>query len=136
MAGRYQIIDHTADILVRTSGKTMNEAFENAAYALFDTMCDASTVRPLKIKKVECEAPDLEQLLVDWLSRLLFLCDVDDMLFSDFQVNITGTKLTARIRGEKLDADRHQLKTDVKAVTYHMLEVDPETNAIQVLLDI
>ncbi len=136
MAERYQIIDHTADILIRTSGKTMDEAFENAAYALFDTMCDASTVEPLKIKKVECEAPDLEQLLVDWLSRLLFLCDVDDMLFSDFQVNVTGTRLTARIRGEKLDADKHQLKTDVKAITYHMLEVDPETNAIQVLLDI
>jgi len=136
MAERYQIIDHTADILIRASGKTMNQAFENAAYALFDTMCDASTVEPLKIKKVECQAPDLEQLLVDWLSRLLFLCDVDDMLFSDFEVRITGTKLTARIRGERLDADKHQLKTDVKAITYHMLEVDPKTNTVQVLFDI
>ncbi len=136
MAERYELIDHTADVLVRTSGKTMNEAFGNAAYALFDTMCDASAVKPLKIKKVECEAPDLEQLLVDWLSRLLFLCDVDDMLFSEFEVEIEGTKLKARIMGEKLDPKIHHLKTDVKAITYHMLEVDPETNSIQVLLDI
>ena len=136
MAERYQIIDHTADIVIRTSGKDMNEAFENVAYALFDTMCDASTVKPIKIKKVECEAGDLEQLLVDWLSRLLFLCDVDDMLFSEFEVTITGTKLQARIKGEKLDAEKHQLKNDVKAITYHMLEVDQKTNTIQVLFDI
>jgi SHS2 domain-containing protein len=136
MAERYQLIDHTADVLMRTSGRTMNEAFENAAYGLFDTMCDASTVEPLKTKKVECEAPDLEQLLVDWLSRLLFLCDVDDMLFSEFEVKIVGTKLTAKIRGEKLDPDKHSLKTDVKAITYHMLEVDPKKNSIRVLLDI
>ena len=136
MAERYQLIDHTADILVRTSGKDMNEAFENAAYALFDTMCDAASVEPLKIKKVECEADDLGQLLVDWLSRLLFLCDVDDMLFSEFEVKIVGKKLTARIKGEPLDAEKHQLKTDVKAITYHMLEVDPKKNTVQVLLDI
>ena len=136
MAERYQIIDHTADVLMRTSGKDMNDAFENAAYALFDTMCDASTVQPLKIKKVECEADDLEQLLVDWLSRLLFLCDVDDMLFSEFEVKITGTKLKARIKGEKLDAEKHLLKTDIKAITYHMLEVDQENNRIQVLFDV
>lgn len=136
MAERYQLIDHTADILVRTTGKDMNEAFENAAYALFDTMCDASSVEPVKIKKVECEAGDLGQLLVDWLSRLLFLCDVDDMLFSEFEVKITGTKLTAKIKGEAMDAEKHQLKNDVKAITYHMLEVDEGKNSVQVLFDI
>ncbi|MDD4307575.1 MAG: archease [Thermoplasmata archaeon] len=136
MAERYQLIDHTADILVRTTGRDMNEAFENAAYALFDTMCDASSVEPLTVKKVECEAGDLGQLLVDWLSRLLFLCDVDDMLFSEFEVKIIGTKLTARIKGEAMDAEKHQLKTDVKAITYHMLEVDEGKNSVQVLFDI
>ena len=136
MAERYEIIDHTADIVVRTSAKTMDMAFENAAYALFDTMCEASTVKPMKIKKIELQAPDMEQLLVDWLSRLLFLCDVDDMLFSEFEVRITGTTLKARIKGEKLDAEKHSLKNDVKAITYHMLEVDQKTNTIQVLFDI
>jgi SHS2 domain-containing protein len=134
MAERYEIIDHTADIVIRTTGTNMDNAFENAAYALFDTMCDASTVKPVKIKKVECEANDLEQLLVDWLSRLLFIWD--DMLFSEFEVTITGTKLQAKIKGEKLDADKHQLKTDIKAITYHMLEVNQKTNTIQVLFDI
>ncbi|MFO7619143.1 MAG: archease [Thermoplasmata archaeon] len=136
MPERYEVIDHTADIVIRTSGKDLNEAFENAAYALFDTMCDASTVRPLKVKKLEIEFDDLEQLLVDWLSRLLFLCDVDDMLFSEFEVRISGNTLKATIKGEKLDAERHLLKTDIKAITYHMLEVNEDRNTVQVLFDV
>ncbi|MCK5024040.1 MAG: archease [Thermoplasmata archaeon] len=136
MHKRYKIIDHTADIAIRTTGKSMNEAFENAGYAMFDTMCDAASVKPLTTKRVECEANDLEQLLVDWLSELLFICDVDDMLFSKFEVQITGTKLQAKIYGEKMDRTRHHLKTDIKAITYHMLDVDKETNTVQVLFDI
>ena len=136
MPKRYKIIDHTADIAIRTTGKSMNEAFENAGYAMFDTMCDASSVKPLTTKKVKCQANDLEQLLVDFLSELLFICDVDDMLFSKFQVKITGTKLVAKVKGEKMDNTRHHLKTDIKAITYHMLEVDEKTNTVQVLFDI
>ena len=136
MPERYEIIDHTADIAIRTTGSTMNQAFENAGYALFDTMCDAASVKPLTTKRVECQADDLEQLLVDWLSELLFICDVDDMLFSGFEVNITGTQLTAQVMGEKMDSARHHLKTDIKAITYHMLEVDKSTNTVQVLFDI
>ena len=136
MPKRYKIIDHTADIAIRTSGKSMNEAFENAGYALFDTMCDASSVKPLTTKKIECEANDLEQLLVDWLSELLFICDVDDMLFSKFKVKIKGTKLVAKVKGEIMDSSRHHLKTDIKAITYHMLEADEKTNTVQVLFDI
>jgi SHS2 domain-containing protein len=133
---RYEVIDHTADIAVRATGKDMNEAFENAAYALFDTMCDAASVKPVKTKKMEIESDDMEQLLVDWLSRLLFICDVDDMLFSEFEVRITGKTLKAVMKGEKLDADRHHLKTDIKAITYHMLEVNEASNTVQVLFDV
>ena len=133
MPRKYDIIDHTADIAIKTRGKSLNEAFENAAYAMFDTMCDASAVRPLSTKKVEVQANDLGQLLVDWLSELLFICDVDDMLFSEFEVRISGTELTARAMGERMDSARHHLKTDIKAVTYHMLEVDEKTNTVQVL---
>jgi SHS2 domain-containing protein len=136
MAERYELLEHTADILVRASGKTMNEAFENAAYALFDTMCDASTVEPVTVKKVELSADDPEQLLVDWLSRLLFICDVDDMVFSEFEVKLEGRTLKARMKGERIDPDKHHLKTDVKAITYHMLEVNASTNTVQVLFDI
>ena len=136
MPDRYEIIDHTADIAIKTSGESLDEAFENAAYAMFDTMADASSIKPVGEVKVEIEAEDLGQLLVDWLSELLYLCDVDDALFSEFEVTIEGNKLSGIARGEKIDPARHGLKTDIKAVTYHMLEVDAEKNSVQVLFDI
>jgi SHS2 domain-containing protein len=136
MPDRYEIIDHTADIAIKASGKNLEEAFENAAYAMFDIMADASSVKAVGEMAVEIEADDLGRLLVDWLSELLYICDVDDLLFSEFEVNISGNRLTSKAKGEKMDASRHGLKTDIKAVTYHMLEVNPDENFVQVLFDI
>jgi len=61
---------------------------------------------------------------------------VDDVLFSEFKVVITGTNLSGIARGEKIDPARHGLKTDIKAVTYHMLEVDEKEKSVRVLFDI
>ncbi len=136
MPERYEIIDHTADVAIKTHGKNLEEAFENAAYAMFDIMADASSVKAVGEMKVEVEAGDLGQLLVDWLSELLYICDVEDILFSEFEVNISEYKLVGIVRGEKMDATRHGLKTDIKAVTYHMLEINVDENYVQVLFDI
>ncbi len=136
MPDRYEIIDHTADIAIKTHGKDMNEAFANAAFAMFDTMCDAASVKPVGEVEVRVEGDDLELLLVNWLSELLYICDVDDVLFSEFEVNISGKELVGKARGESMDPVRHGLKTDIKAVTYHMLEVSQAENYVQVLFDI
>jgi SHS2 domain-containing protein len=136
MPDRYVIIDHTADIAIKTSGESLAEAFGNAAYAMFDIMADAGAIKPVGEVKVDIEAKDLGQLLVDWLSELLYLCDVDDVLFSEFEVTIDGLKLNAVVRGENIDPARHGLKTDIKAVTYHMLEVNEKENSVQVLFDL
>ncbi len=136
MPERYEVIDHTADIAIKASGKNLGEAFENAAYAMFDIMADASSVKAVGEMKVDVNAEDLGRLLVDWLSELLYICDVEELLFSEFEVNISGNKLTSKARGEKMDASRHGFKTDIKAVTYHMLEVNPDENFVQVLFDI
>jgi len=136
MPDRYEVIDHTADIAIKTSGDSLAEAFGNAAFAMFDIMADASAIKPVGEVRVEVEAQDLGQLLVDWLSELLYLVDVEDVLFSEFEVVIDGLKLSAVVRGEKMDPARHGLKTDIKAVTYHMLEIDEDNNSVQVLFDI
>lgn len=136
MPAKYEIIDHTADVAIRTSGSSLDEAFANAAYAMFDIMADAGSIEPKGEVMVEIEANDLGQLLVDWLSELLYLCDVDDVLFSEFEIKISGNSLTAKARGEKIDAEKHGLKTDIKAVTYHMLEVNEKEKSVQVLFDI
>ncbi len=132
----YETFDHTADIGIRTTGETLAQAFEHAGYAMFDIISDASQVESEISRKIYLEADDLGILLVDWLSELLYLSEVEELLFSKFEVSIRGTKLSGMAHGEKLDTAKHHLKTEIKAVTYHMLEVDDEKNSVQVLFDI
>jgi SHS2 domain-containing protein len=136
MPSRYEILDHTADLLIRARGKTLAEAFENAAYAMFDTIADLDEVKPVGEIHVNTKSANLEQLLVDWLSELLFICDAQDFLFSEFKVIISGTELHSVVKGEEINRRRHTLKKEIKAVTYHMLEVNQKENCVQVLFDI
>jgi SHS2 domain-containing protein len=133
----YELIEHTADVGVKAYGKTVAEAFEHAAEAMFDIITDTSTIQAVGQYDIELEAPDLEQLLVDWLSKLLFLNDAEDLVFGKFEVTITGTRLSARVLGEKYNTKKHRMGVEIKAVTYHMVKVT-ENDPIfaQVLFDI
>jgi SHS2 domain-containing protein len=133
----YELIEHTADVGVKAYGKTVAEAFEHAAKGMFDIITDESTIDPVGQYDIQLEAPDLEQLLVDWLSKLLFLNDAQDLVFGKFQVTLTGNQLSASVFGEKYDTKKHGMGVEIKAVTYHMLQVQ-EKNPIfvQVLFDI
>ena len=76
----YETIDHTADIGIRTSGRTLDEAFGNAAFAMFDILSDIRLVGKMESRDIWLEANDLEQLLVDWLSELLYMSEVERVL--------------------------------------------------------
>jgi len=134
---QYELIEHTADVGVKAYGKTIAEAFEHAAKGMFDIITDESMIDPVGQYDIQLEAPDLEQLLVDWLSKLLFLNDAQDLVFGKFQVTLTGNQLSASVFGEKYDTKKHGMGVEIKAVTYHMLQVQ-EKNPIfvQVLFDI
>jgi len=133
----YELIEHTADVGVKAYGKTVAEAFEHAAEAMFDIITDESTIDSIGEYDILLEAPDHEQLLVDWLSKLLFLNDAEDLVFGKFEVTITGNHLSARVFGEKYNNKKHKMGVEIKAVTYYILQVN-ETAPIfvQVLFDI
>jgi len=121
---KYQHIDHTADLGIKVFGSTLAELFENAAFGLFDNVTNLEKVNPDSEFSVEVQATDREALLVNWLSELNYLFFTRKELFKYFQVNeIDDEHLTATVEGEKLDLDRHEIYTEVKAVTYHKLYV-------------
>jgi SHS2 domain-containing protein len=133
----YEIIEHTADVGVKAYGKTVAEAFEHVAEGMFDIITDESTIDPVGQYDIRLEAPDLEQLLVDWLSQLLFLNDAQNLVFGKFQVTLTGNRLSAQVFGEKYDTKKHRMGAEIKAVTYHMLQVSEKDPIFaQVLFDI
>jgi SHS2 domain-containing protein len=121
---RYETFDHTADLGVRVFGQTCEEVFANAAYALFDLLTDLNRVREILSYDLRVEAADREELLVRWLSELLFLSESRGYLFKNFSFShLDQTSLRAEARGETFDPSRHEFKTEIKAVTYHQVEV-------------
>lgn len=120
----WQTFPHGADIGVRGTGASREEAFAHAARALCGVVADPATVRPAEAVDVVCEAPDDELLLLDWLNRLVYEMDVRGMLFSRFELRIEPGRLTGRAWGEPVDVDRHQPAVEVKGATVTELRVD------------
>ena len=136
---KYEFIDHTADIVVKAKGKNVEECFENAAKAMFDVITDGSEIESVGQYKIKLEADDSEQLLVDWLSELLYLNSAKNLVFGFFKVTLEdyNKKLTATVFGEKFDFSKHKAGSEIKAVTYHMLEIRKKRPYhVQVLFDI
>ena len=125
----FEIFEHKADVGIRGRGKTLEEAFEDAARAMFSVMVDLETVRPIEAFEVEVSASDEEALFVEWLNELLSVADLNDVVFSDFKVEISGNALKGKARGEKWDLERHKPKTEVKAATYSSLLVKNENGS-------
>lgn len=133
---RYALIDHTADLMVKAFGATLEECFGNAAYALFDQTVDLSGVGTSEEAEVRVTGIDDEDRLFSFLSEMLFLEDADGLVLKEFDVSFDGDDVVCRARGETLDRSRHRLKSEVKAVTYHMMEVDRDGPSVTVLFDV
>jgi len=134
----FEIIDHTADVGIIAYGADISQAFANAARALFSLITELDNVAEALHRDIEVTASDQESLLVEWLNELIYLFDVEHILFKRFDItSLNHTQLKARNYGEKVDRSKHKLKIGVKATTYHMLKVDKSDGCqIQVLFDI
>jgi len=118
-------------------GKSLAEAFANAAYGLFSLIVEPNKVKEKESRKVIVQAQDVEGLLFNWMNELIYIFEVERLLFKSFNITeFTGQGLEATCWGEKYDPSRHQLKTGVKSATYHMLKVDGEKNRVQVIFDV
>ena len=122
--------------MVRCRGKTLEECVENAAYALSDQTVDATKVEAKDMFSVDVTGGDDEERLYAFLSEILFLQDAEYYAFSEFRVTIDRDRVTAQIYGEPLDVKKHRAKTEVKAITYHMMKVDPSVPELTVVFDI
>jgi SHS2 domain-containing protein len=119
----YETFDHEADIGVRGIGPTKSSAFEQAALAMTSVIVEPEEVAPRFSIRIECEAPDDELLLVDWLNRLVYEMATRHALFGRFAVELSNHHLTAIAEGESVDRERHQPTVEVKGATYNELAV-------------
>lgn len=138
---KYKFLKHTADVKFQAFGKTLEEAFSNAAIATFEVMIKTKKIEKNITKKVEINAEDKESLLYKWLEEMLYLLDTEYfMLNSVKNIKISKGKpylLKAEIVGDKFE-DKYELHGAVKAVTYNEMFIKEEKGkvTVQVVLDI
>ncbi len=142
-AGKFEFLEHTADVYIRAHGTTMEEAYENAALAMFEVMTDTDKITPMQEETLEVEAEDQYALLYSWLEELLVKFETENMLFSKFQItNWEETdenfKIKAKVFGEKFDSQKHPQRVAVKAATYHRMVIIRERDRVilEFILDI
>jgi len=136
---RFEFLDHTADIGVVVYGENLQALFENAGKAFFHLITDLRRVRPRTERRIEIEEESLDRLMVDWLSELLYLHEVENLLFKGFTVESVGEQgLKAVAKGEPFQEGVHVIKTEVKAVTYHQIAVREENGnwRAQIIFDL
>ena len=125
---KFEFFDVTADIGFYAYGNNLNEAFENAGLALFNIISKTDNINPITSKSFEITSEDKVSLLYDFLEELLFLHEIEFMLFSEFKVMID--KINATIEGEEINWDKHYRGDEVKAITFHKMNI-VEGNAVK-----
>lgn len=134
MKKKIRQIDTTADLGIIISGDNLKELFLNAAIGLFELICDINKVEEKESYDVEVSASDLEGLLVAWLSELIFLFDAKGFLAARFEIlKMDKLSIKAKVYGESIK-EKHYLKNEVKAVTYHQLKIEKINEQWQVKL--
>jgi SHS2 domain-containing protein len=135
----YRFLDHTADLRIEVEADTLSGLFVEAAVALFDVIAGVDSIRVEEFREVGASGEDLRELLVDWLRELLYCFAGEGMVFSRFEImTFSETEIRARCGGELFVQGRHQVKHDIKAVTYHGLEIEDHDGklCVSVVFDI
>jgi SHS2 domain-containing protein len=135
----YTILEHPADVGIEARGPSLGDTFAQAAEGLMSVILDPAGVVVRESRKIALTASDTDQLLVRWLSEVLYLFDGCGFAASRFDVQLRApASLIATVHGEIFSPSRHTARTDVKAVTYHLLLVQqgPDECVVRVYLDI
>jgi protein archease len=138
----WSVVEHTADVGIEVRAATLAALFADAAAGFCDVITEAARIGVDEERAFEVEAAGLDLLLVAWLEELLFRFETTGVLYPRGEATIEGKgdswSLRARMRGERFDASRHPLKVQVKAITYHELDVTRDEHGwrARVILDI
>jgi len=141
----YEIIDHTADIGIKVYGRNLEELFLNAAKAMFEIMLEAANKKPIFRKPehkkflLNKQGNNIEETFVFWLSELLYLFSTQGLIMEKADINrLDSSCIQAEVEGRIFNPKFCRIKTEIKAVTYHELEIKetPQGYEAQVIFDV
>jgi protein archease len=138
----FRYLDHVTDLVIEASGSTIENAFENSARGLVHAMFDIHRFSPALKLLIEASGHDMENLLYNWLEKVLLLVLIEKIVVSNFKVKINEKQgiysIKGEAMGEKIDLDKHSYKIEIKGVTYHEMEINqhPGVVTVKFMLDL
>ena len=139
MKKTYRLIDHTADFGLQVFGSDSQELFSNAALALFDVITEMDVLKGRNSCNITASGEDWPDLMINWLREVLYLWNGKEMLVKSVQIlSLSENNISAKIYFDAYMPDRHIIKTEIKAVTYHQIQVksSPSGWKAQIIFDI
>ncbi len=128
----FEYLDHTADLMIRAYGRSLEELLENCSKAFFNAI-SPGYLEKTEVKrciKIEVEGDSLEELIFRWMSELVYSFDTEGLLGKEFKIEVKregeSYKAMGEICGEEFDPEKHEYALQVKAMTYNMLKVSEE----------
>ncbi len=139
MSKGYRLMDHTADFGLEIFGDDPASVFKNAAGALSDLITDPAVLKGNRQRRLEIQGDDWADLMVNWLRELLYCWNGDRQLIANATIHsIEPTRLSATVTLDDFQPQRHEIRNEIKAVTYHQIEVAPSGDGwkAKVIVDI
>jgi len=132
---KYSVIDHTADFGIHVYGSDSKELFANAAWAVFDLITEIDQLTGLDSCDIEMSGDDWPDLMVNWLREVLYLWNGKELLVKKARItSLSETELTATLEFDPFNPDRHIIKTEIKAVTYHQIQVTGSSHGWEAMI--
>ena len=122
---KYRLIDHTADFGIHVFGTDLKNLFTNAALAMFDLITDIKSLKGADESSLNIKGDDRPDLMVNWLRELLYIWNGKEKLVESVDIiSIAENELAAKIKFDSFDPAKHSIKNEIKAVTYHQIQVN------------
>ena len=135
MQSHYTLLDHTADLRIRVSGTNPADLFKNAGLALFDLITRSDPLRPGEVIEINITGDDPADLMVNYLRELLYLWTGNEKLVNMIEIaDISDTAISARVSTDRYQPEQHEILHEIKAVTYHQIEVDRTADGWQAMV--
>lgn len=132
----FKYFDTTADIGIEVTSKNMTEAFKNSALATLNLITDIEKIETRITKEINITSEDEYGLLYDWITELLILLDSENFMASQYNITVTQNKnehtIQGQITGDNYDTNKYNYKTEVKAITYHEMNIEESEKNIKI----
>lgn len=124
--GGFELIEHPADIGIRFWGRTLGDAYIQAAQGLRHMLAGDGEVRPVMATSLCAKGADRLEVLFNWLSEILYRFDAEQLVLKRFDLQSASEReIVAVGHGEPYNPGRHDTSYYVKAITYHEMALEP-----------